>query len=64
MVVVYLVCFALAVFAPTLHTQGRFGLTETAMEEATILLFGKVGLWVFLSYGRLMEKQTGEVSEV
>jgi hypothetical protein len=64
MVVVYLVCFALAVFAPTLHTQGRFGLTETAIEEATIFLFGMVGLWVFLSYGRLMEEQTGEVSEV
>lgn len=57
MMVIYLVCFALAVFAPTLHTQGRFGLSETTMEELSIFLFGMVGLWVFVSYSRIMEEQ-------
>lgn len=64
MIIVYLVCFALAVFAPSLHTQSRFGLSETAIEELTIFLFGMVGLGVFVSYGRLMEEQLDEKSDI
>lgn len=60
MVIVYLVCFALAVFAPSLHQQGRFGLREETLEELTIFIFGLVGLWVFVSYGRIIEGQIAE----
>lgn len=58
MIVVYLMCFALAVFAPTLHSQGRFGLSEVAIEELTIFFAGCIGLWMFVSYSKIVEEET------
>ncbi|HPF95695.1 MAG TPA: hypothetical protein PLR08_04045 [bacterium] len=60
MIAIYLLCFVLAIFAPSLHSQGRFGLSETALEEFTIFLFGMVGLGVFVAYGRLIEEHLEE----
>lgn len=61
---VYLVCFALAVLSPSIYKRGYFGLSETVLEELTIFIFGLVGLLVFTTYGRLMEKREREQEQV
>jgi hypothetical protein len=61
---VYLVCFALAVLSPSLYTRGYLGLSETALEELTIFVFGLAGLLVFTTYERLMEKRQHEQEHV
>lgn len=61
---VYLVCFALAVLSPSIYTRGYFGLSETALEELTIFIFGLAGLLVFTTYERLMEGREREQEQV
>ncbi len=61
---VYLVCFAFAVLSPSIYTRGYFGLSETALEELTIFVFGLAGLLVFTSYERLMEGREKEQEQV
>lgn len=61
---VYLICFALAVLSPSIYTRGYFGLSETALEELTIFIFGLAGLLVFTTYERLMEGREREQEQV
>lgn len=60
---VYLICFALAVLAPSIYTRGYFGLSETVLEELTIFVFGLTGLFVFTKYERLIEGGEREQEE-
>jgi len=57
---VYLLFFVLAVFAPSLYGHGYFGLSQTALEEGTIFLFGIAGIASFALYERLMERRERE----
>lgn len=61
---VYLVCFALAVFSPSYYTRGYLGISETILEEVTIFIFGLAGLFIFTVYERLMEKREQEQEKV
>lgn len=61
---VYLLCFALAVLSPSIYTRGYFGLSETALEELTIFIFGLAGLLVFTTYERQIEGREREQEQV
>ena len=56
----YLLFFLLAVLSPSLYTRGYLGLSQTALEEMTIFLFGLAGLLTFTIYERLMERRERE----
>lgn len=61
---VYLVCFVIAVLSPSIYTRGYFGLSEAALEEFTIFLFGMAGLVTFAAYEYVMEKREQEQARV
>lgn len=61
---VYLIFFVLAVLSPSLYNRGYFGLSETALEELTIFLFGMAGLLTFAAYEHLMENREQEQERV
>lgn len=61
---VYLVFFVLAVLSPSIYRSGYFGLSETALEEVTIFLFGIAGLMTFSWYERGMEYREREQQKI
>lgn len=61
---VYLIFFVLAVLSPSIYTRGYFGLSETALEELTIFIFGMAGLLTFAAYDHLMENREVEQERV
>lgn len=61
---VYLIFFVLAVLSPSIYNRGYFGLSETALEEVTIFLFGMAGLLTFAAYEHLMENREQEQERV
>jgi hypothetical protein len=61
---VYLVFFVLAVLSPSIYSRGYLGLSETALEEITIFLFGMAGLLTFAAYEYLMENREQEQERV
>lgn len=61
---IYLIFFVLAVLSPSIYRRDYFGLSETALEEATIFLFGIAGLMTFTFYERHMERRERERERV
>lgn len=61
---VYLVLFAMAVFAPSLVHKDYFGIPEQHVEEFLIFLFGFAGITIFMLYERLMETKEKEEKQM
>ncbi|MBI4138973.1 hypothetical protein HY479_02370 [Candidatus Uhrbacteria bacterium] len=57
---VYLAFFVLAVLSPSLVRSNWFGIEERHVEEVLIFLFGIVGLSIFSTYQRIMERHERE----
>ena len=60
----YLVFFVLAVLSPSLYERGYFGLSEQALEQATIFLFGMAGILTFTWYERHVERREAEAKKI
>lgn len=56
----YLVLFVLAVLSPSMVRGGFLGLSEEALEEVLIFIFGLTGLVTFTVYERLVETKDKE----
>lgn len=61
---IYLLFFVLAVLSPSIYQNGYFGISETALEEITIFIFGIAGLITFTLYERHMERREREREKV
>lgn len=61
---VYLLFFVLTVLSPSIYRRDYFGISQTALEEITIFLFGLAGLLTFTFYERYMERRERERERV